>query len=82
MAPRPTDAGPIASSKPSMDARVKALRASRCDLRKAIVDGGFEIHYQPLVNLRNNAVTGCEALLRWRHAKLGHDLAGAIHPGR
>ena len=55
----------------SMDARVKALRALEVDLRKAIVDGGFEIHYQPLINLRNNAVTGCEALLRWRHAKLG-----------
>jgi diguanylate cyclase (GGDEF)-like protein len=55
----------------SMDARVKALRALEVDLRKAIVDGGFEIYYQPLINLRNNAVTGCEALLRWRHAELG-----------
>jgi len=54
-----------------MDARVKALRTLELDLRQAITDGGFEIHYQPLVNLRDNKVTGCKALLRWRHPKLG-----------
>jgi diguanylate cyclase (GGDEF)-like protein len=57
--------------EPKMDARVKALRALELDLRKAIVDGGFELHYQPLVNLQDNTVSGCEALLRWRHAELG-----------
>jgi diguanylate cyclase (GGDEF)-like protein len=57
--------------EPGMDARVKALRTLELDLRQAIMDGGFEIHYQPLVNLRDNKVTGCEALLRWRHPKLG-----------
>jgi len=57
--------------EPGMDARVKALRTLELDLRQAITDGGFEIHYQPLVNLRDNKVTGCEALLRWRHPKLG-----------
>jgi diguanylate cyclase (GGDEF)-like protein len=54
-----------------MDARVKALRALEVDMRKAIVEGGFEIHYQPVVNLRDNVISGCEALLRWRHAELG-----------
>jgi diguanylate cyclase (GGDEF)-like protein len=57
--------------EPSMDAHVKAQRALEAELRKAIVAGDFEIHYQPLVNLRDNAVTGCEALLRWRHGELG-----------
>jgi EAL domain-containing protein (putative c-di-GMP-specific phosphodiesterase class I) len=33
--------------------------------------GGFELHYQPLVSLRNGEVTGCEALLRWRHPERG-----------
>jgi EAL domain-containing protein (putative c-di-GMP-specific phosphodiesterase class I) len=54
-----------------MDANVRALRALEFDLRKAIADGGLELHYQPLVDLRDNKVTGCEALLRWRHPKLG-----------
>jgi EAL domain-containing protein (putative c-di-GMP-specific phosphodiesterase class I) len=33
--------------------------------------GGFEIHYQPLLDLARNTVTGCEALLRWRHPERG-----------
>ncbi len=57
--------------EPSMDARVKALRALEVDLRKAIVERDFEIHYQPLVSLRDDTVIGCEALLRWRHSEFG-----------
>jgi diguanylate cyclase (GGDEF)-like protein len=57
--------------EPGMDARVNALRTLELDLRQAIADGGFEIHYQPLVNLADNRVTGCEALLRWRHPERG-----------
>jgi diguanylate cyclase (GGDEF)-like protein len=57
--------------EPGMDARVKELRALELDLRQAIANKGFELHYQPLVNLRDDVVTGCEALLRWRHPKLG-----------
>jgi EAL domain-containing protein (putative c-di-GMP-specific phosphodiesterase class I) len=41
------------------------------DLRQALVDGGFEIHYQPVVDLGDDVVTGCEALLRWRHPERG-----------
>ena len=40
-------------------------------LRQAMVDGGFEVHYQPLVTLRSGEVSGCEALLRWRHPERG-----------
>jgi predicted signal transduction protein with EAL and GGDEF domain len=54
-----------------MDAKVKARRTLELDMRQAIADGGFEIHYQPVVNLRNNEVVGCEALLRWRHPERG-----------
>jgi diguanylate cyclase (GGDEF)-like protein/PAS domain S-box-containing protein len=55
----------------AMDARVKARRTLELDMRQAMVDGGFEIHYQPVVNLRSNEVVGCEALLRWRHPVRG-----------
>jgi diguanylate cyclase (GGDEF)-like protein len=57
--------------EPEMDARVKARRVLEMDLRQAISDGGFDIHYQPCVNLRDNEITGCEALLRWRHPERG-----------
>jgi diguanylate cyclase (GGDEF)-like protein len=57
--------------EPGMDARVKALRTLELDLRQAIADGGFELHYQPLVSLADHKVSGCEALLRWRHPARG-----------
>jgi EAL domain-containing protein (putative c-di-GMP-specific phosphodiesterase class I) len=41
------------------------------ELRQAMADGGFEIHYQPLVSLQTDQITGCEALLRWRHPVRG-----------
>jgi diguanylate cyclase (GGDEF)-like protein/PAS domain S-box-containing protein len=57
--------------EPEMDARAKARLTMEQDLRQALVDGGFEIHYQPLLDLASGEVTGCEALLRWRHPQRG-----------
>ncbi|MGZ5872101.1 MAG: bifunctional diguanylate cyclase/phosphodiesterase [Bradyrhizobium sp.] len=57
--------------EPAMDASAKARLALQQDLRQALVEGGFEIHYQPVVDLRDDEVTGCEALLRWRHPERG-----------
>jgi diguanylate cyclase (GGDEF)-like protein len=54
-----------------MDARARALRLLEVDLRQAIADGGFELHYQPVVDLTDDSVTGCEALLRWHHPDRG-----------
>ena len=57
--------------EPSMDVRAKARLSMERDLRQALLDSGFELHYQPLVDLGSNQVTGCEALLRWRHPERG-----------
>jgi len=54
-----------------MGARMQARRALELDLRQAIAAGDFEIYYQPLVDLTTDAVTGCEALLRWKHSTRG-----------
>ena len=54
-----------------MDARVTARRTLELDMRQAIIDGAFELHYQPVVDLQRNEVVGCEALLRWRHPVRG-----------
>jgi EAL domain-containing protein (putative c-di-GMP-specific phosphodiesterase class I) len=40
-------------------------------LRRAVVEGEFELHYQPLVSLPGGALTGFEALIRWRHPERG-----------
>jgi diguanylate cyclase (GGDEF)-like protein len=57
--------------EPAMDEGAKARRALEQDLRKALSDGGLEVHYQPVVDITSNEVSGCEALLRWRHPHRG-----------
>ncbi|MDO9561981.1 MAG: diguanylate cyclase, partial [Bradyrhizobium sp.] len=57
--------------EPSMEVHANLRRELERDLRTAIARGGFEIHYQPIVDLRSNEITGCEALLRWRHPVRG-----------
>jgi diguanylate cyclase (GGDEF)-like protein len=57
--------------EPEMDARVRARRILEMDLRQAIIDGSFEVYYQPSVSLEDNKIVGCEALLRWRHCERG-----------
>jgi diguanylate cyclase (GGDEF)-like protein len=41
------------------------------EFRKAIQDGQIELYCQPKVEMRTNEVIGAEALVRWRHPRLG-----------
>ena len=41
------------------------------DLRKALLNDEFVIHYQPLVNLESEQISGFEALIRWNHPERG-----------
>jgi diguanylate cyclase (GGDEF)-like protein len=36
------------------------------ELRRAIANREFVVHYQPKVDARSGEITGCEALVRWR----------------
>ena len=47
--------------EPAMDAHIKARRRLEFDLREAIMCGALELHYQPLVDLQDNKIVGCEA---------------------
>jgi diguanylate cyclase (GGDEF)-like protein len=57
--------------EPGMDARMHARRQLELDLRSALANDGFELHYQPVFNLDTNNITAFEALLRWRHPERG-----------
>ena len=54
-----------------MDERMMARRLLEIDLRKALVNGEFELYYQPLINLDREEICSCEALLRWNHPEKG-----------
>ncbi|MDP2410825.1 MAG: EAL domain-containing protein [Pseudolabrys sp.] len=55
----------------SMDARMQARRALELDLRKAIVNGEFDLRYQPIIDVKSGQITTCEALVRWNHPERG-----------
>jgi diguanylate cyclase (GGDEF)-like protein len=54
-----------------MDARVQARRLLELDLRGALANKEFALHYQPVIQLDHGEVTGLEALLRWFHPRRG-----------
>jgi diguanylate cyclase (GGDEF)-like protein len=66
--------------EPEMDAQMQARRGMEYDLRRALVEGEFELHYQPAVNLEDNAISGFEALIRWRHPHKGMIQPGTFIP--
>jgi len=55
----------------AMDQQMQARRILEQDLRKALAAGEFELHYQPVVNLASNEISGFEALIRWNHPEKG-----------
>jgi diguanylate cyclase (GGDEF)-like protein len=55
----------------SMQESVDTRLSLDMDLHGALEDGQFFLLYQPFVHLASGAVTGAEALLRWRHPTRG-----------
>ncbi len=50
------------------------------DLRTALAEGQFALHYQPVVDIAQNAVTACEALLRWHSPTRGEVVPAEFIP--
>jgi diguanylate cyclase (GGDEF)-like protein/PAS domain S-box-containing protein len=57
--------------KDEMNCHAAERQVIREDLRHALHRGEFELEYQPKVNLVSGAITGVEALIRWRHPSRG-----------
>ena len=55
-----------------MNVHAQALQVTERDLRRAFSDGLFELDFQPMVNIREARISGCEALVRWPHPIRGH----------
>jgi EAL domain-containing protein (putative c-di-GMP-specific phosphodiesterase class I) len=53
--------------------RIRAIGRleTEAELRTAIEEGQFVLHYQPIVDLATDRIAGFEALVRWRHPKRG-----------
>jgi diguanylate cyclase (GGDEF)-like protein len=60
-----------AFSSEAISRRVTDRFQLESDLRRALVAGQFELHYQPKVRTVDEMPDGMEALLRWRHPEKG-----------
>jgi diguanylate cyclase (GGDEF)-like protein/PAS domain S-box-containing protein len=63
--------GTVRFFEAEMHAQVQERLNLEQSLRNALAAGEFELHYQPLVDVASNAITGLEALIRWRHPDKG-----------
>lgn len=54
-----------------MNERAVERQIIEANLRHALDHDELMLHYQPRINLQTGAITGAEALLRWRHPQRG-----------
>lgn len=56
---------------PLLNSRTLDRLRLESDLRLALDQGGFEVHYQPQIFSKSGNLWGAEALVRWRHPERG-----------
>ncbi len=56
---------------PDLHAQTLALLTLESDLRQALIQQEFVLHYQPIVALTTGQLVGLEALVRWQHPQRG-----------
>ncbi len=56
---------------PEMSEIASARQEIESDLRRAVQQNEFELHYQPIVDSKTRRICSAEALVRWRHPTKG-----------
>ncbi len=65
---------------PDLNERVGRLIRMKADLRGALAQDEFVLHYQPQVALQSGRISGVEALLRWNRPGYGLLMPGEFLP--
>jgi diguanylate cyclase (GGDEF)-like protein/PAS domain S-box-containing protein len=55
-----------------MDAAIQTRRLLEIDLREALDKSRLDVFFQPLIEVATGRVSGCEALVRWKHPTRGY----------
>lgn len=63
---------------PIMDEKSSRRLSLEGEIRRALEQGQFELHYQPQVDTKSRHIIGHEALIRWHHPSKGLISAGAF----
>jgi diguanylate cyclase (GGDEF)-like protein len=61
--------------EPALDTAYLERRQREKEMRDALANDGFDMHYQPKIDLRTGEICGHEALVRWFHP-----VHGAVSP--
>jgi diguanylate cyclase (GGDEF)-like protein/PAS domain S-box-containing protein len=57
--------------QPTMHKSMLRRLELKADLQRALEQNEFVLHYQPLINLATQEISGLEALVRWEHPERG-----------
>ena len=63
-----------------MDTVLQTRQRLEVDLRDAIARQSLHLHYQPLLDVKDNSLLGFEALIRWQHPERGNVPPGDFIP--
>jgi len=66
--------------KKSLNIKARQRLDFENDVRKAVQNEEFELHYQPQIDLKDGSIVGAEALCRWQHETRGNVSPGEFIP--